>query len=588
MQSAEKFVKGKESLIDVLEARAMMDGDKTLYWFLDPEKSRPDHTTFLELHNDAARVAAWLQGIGAARERVVLLLPPGLGYIRAFMGCVYAGATAVPAYPPNPRALNRSVPRLKQILVDSGTRYIITTPALKLILQSTLGLLRLGSNLQKIEILALKSEIDASVSDWRRPEIDKDDLMFLQYTSGSTSAPKGVMVTHGNIMHNLSGIYKHFGHSSESRGVIWLPPYHDMGLIGGILQPLYAGFPSTLMSPFTFLQDPMIWLSEISKAQGRITSGGPNFAYELCLRRITAEQKSQLDLSRWEVAFNGSEPIQPDTLKAFASGFASTGFKASAFYPCYGLAESTLIVTGPRRSFMYRTLHVAEEGLKRNEIVITDPHAPGSKELVSSGGAVDGQKVRIVDPETCVAKASGIGEVWIMGPSVAGGYWHNKTASSTAFAGTIAGEEGDVYMRSGDLGFLHDGELFVTGRIKDIIIIGGKNYYPQDIEVTVQDSADGLRKGCGAAFSVDAAGGEQLVIVQEFNDKFKTNPGQAIDLIRKIVTAFYSIKVTTVVLIKPRSIPKTSSGKIQRKACRELFLTNKLSVIEQWSAPSAT
>jgi acyl-CoA synthetase (AMP-forming)/AMP-acid ligase II len=430
---------------------------------------------------------------------------------------------------------------------------------------------------------------------WRRPDLTADTLAFLQYTSGSTADPKGVMLTHGNLMANLQLILHGFAIHEQSTGVIWLPPYHDMGLIGGILEPLYMGAPCTLMSPLDFLQRPIRWLNAISK-YGATVSGGPNFAYDLVARKATPQQKAALDLSRWEVAFNGAEPVRRETIERFSEAFAECGFRKEAFYTCYGLAEATLIVTGgvALTPPIYTTVDANELG--RGRAVPADEDAPGAQTLVGCGATLLDQDVAIVDPETGERlPAQVVGEIWVTGQSVAQGYWQRQEESERTFCARLAGDERD-FLRTGDLGFLDEaGNLFVAGRIKDLIIVDGRNHYPQDIELTVERAHPAIRPGCTAAFPVTHGGQERVVITAEIGKGYKPTPGaqradgesgpldpaEVIASIRKAVAESHDIRAHAIALLKPGGAPKTSSGKIQRRAAKASYLDGSL---ETWGA----
>jgi amino acid adenylation domain-containing protein len=517
-----------------------------------------------------------LQRLDAAGERVLLLYPPGLEYIVAFFGCLYAGAVAVPAYPPQ---LNRPAPRIQSIVADAQATIALTTAH---ILGNMEQRFAHAPDLAALRWLTIDESADGLDQSRQLRQVTTDTLAFLQYTSGSTSTPKGVMLTHGNLLHNLSLIQSCFGHSADSRGVIWLPPYHDMGLIGGILQPLYAGFSVTLMAPVTFLQRPYRWLQAISQLRGT-TSGGPNFAYELCTRKVTPEQRATLDLSSWSVAFTGAEPIRCETLEQFAATFAECGFRPEAFYPCYGLAEATLIVSGGSHTAPPITGIFQGAALEQNRVITALPEATGSRTLVGCGRNLPDQQIVITHPDTLAQCAAGeIGEIWVAGPSIAQGYWNRPEQTRDTFQAHMTDTGAGPFLRTGDLGFLQDGELFITGRLKDLIIIRGRNHYPQDLELTVEASHAGLRPSCGAAFAIEIDGEERLVVVQELERRAKdANIEEVAAVIRQAVATQHNVQVHSVVLIKPGSIPKTSSGKIQRHACRVKFEHGTLDVIGQ-------
>lgn len=427
--------------------------------------------------------------------------------------------------------------------------------------------------------------------------------------------PRGVKLTHGNLLYNLALIHRCFGHTPESRGVIWLPPYHDMGLIGGILQPLYGGFPVTLMSPFAFLQRPFRWLQAISRTRAT-TSGGPNFAYDLCAHKITPEQRAILDLSCWEVAFSGAEPVHAETLDRFVEVFEPCGFRREAFYPCYGLAEATLIVSGGLKGTLPTVYSVRGSALQQNQVIESsypDSFKRDTQKLISCGRSLPGQKIIIADLESLtLGSPNQVGEIWVSGPSVAQGYWNRPEETKQTFEAYLADTGQGPFLRTGDLGFLKNGELFVTGRLKNLIILGGRNYYPQDIEQTVEQSHPALRQGCCAAFSIDHEGEERLVIVAEVEHPYdlrrfrqtkeKKNthtpcqlPDQhstpthrlpwsakeVVGAIRQAVAENHELHIHVVLLLKANSIPKTSSGKIQHYACRAGFLAGSLNVLEE-------
>ncbi|AKJ04231.1 amino acid adenylation domain-containing protein [Archangium gephyra] len=556
------------TFVDVLRERALLQPDARVFTFLD--ESGESTITYRELDEGARAVAATLRQHLAPGDRALLLYPPGREYVLGFLGCLYAGVIAVPAYPPDPSRLARTLPRLQSLVADCQATAALTTSAL---LDMVGFVTEDAPGLRALRWLATDALQPGTAGTWSAPRLSSDDLAFLQYTSGSTGTPKGVMLSHRNLLHNSGLIALGFDASPQPVGVIWLPPYHDMGLIGGILQPLYRDIPTVLMSPLFFLQRPLNWLEAISRHGGSV-SGGPNFAYELCIRKTTPEQRAALDLRSWEVAFCGAEPIRPETLDRFAEAFAPAGFRREAFYPCYGLAEGTLIVSGGRKAAppVVRPLeHTGRQGVS----------------MVGCGGALGDQTVRIVDPETCEPCAPGrVGEIWVRGASVARGYWERSDDTARVFQARLAGSGEGPYLRTGDLGLLDGGELFVTGRRKDLLIIRGRNHYPQDLELTVERCDPGLRPGCGAAFSVDSGGEERLVIVQEFADRsggeLETRTREVIARIRQAVAEEHELGVQAVVLLAPGSIPKTSSGKIQRHACRSAFLQGSLEAVGSW------
>ncbi|MEW6367287.1 MAG: amino acid adenylation domain-containing protein [Acidobacteriota bacterium] len=562
------------TLLELLKSRARSQPDQRAYTFQTDGASEELHLTYAELDRRARAVAAKLQSLGAPGGRAMLLYPPGLDYIAAFFGCLYADVAAVPVYPPRP---NRPMSRFLAIFEDAQAGVALTTSAILPVVDAVLG------RDEKTNWIATDETPGDLAQTWDEPPVRGDTLAFIQYTSGSTSSPKGVMLTHANLLHNLDTTYHAFGITPGSRAVIWLPPYHDMGLIGGILQPLYGGFPAVLMSPMTFLQQPYRWLHAVSRHRATV-SGGPNFAYDLCVRKITAEQRATLDLSSWVAAFNGAEPIRPETIDLFTKTFEPCGFRREAFYPCYGLAEGTLIVSGGSVADPPVVKGFRPDALAQHhaaECAISDANA---RKLVSSGRAVGRQRIVVVDPETLITlEPGGVGEVLVSGPSIARGYWNRPDETARTFAAFLSSNADGPFLRTGDLGFLHDGELFITGRIKDLIIIRGRNHYPQDIEATVEKCHPAIRPGCAAAFSVEADEEERLVVATEIKREHRGEDlVDVIDAIRQAITEEHEIQLHAAVLLRPGSLPKTSSGKVQRHACRAAFLVGELEAAGEW------
>ncbi|MDJ0555508.1 MAG: fatty acyl-AMP ligase [Microcoleaceae cyanobacterium MO_207.B10] len=586
MNNLDKKIK---TLVDLLQNRARKNPSQIGYSFLLDGETETVSLTYQQLQQHSQAIAAYLQSVCPPGERALLLYQPGLEYITAFFGCLYAGVVAVPAYPPRP---NRSLARIQTIIQDSQPKVALAT---KSIISSLERRASETPELNSLGWLATDHIANNFAEKWQQPNINENTLAFLQYTSGSTATPKGVMITHSNLLHNSSLIHQCFGHSAESKGVIWLPPYHDMGLIGGILQPLYGGFPVILMSPLIFLQSPVRWLKTISQYKGT-TSGGPNFAYDLCVRKIKPEQIQTLDLSSWEVAFNGAEPISAEVLERFVKTFAVCGFRQEAFYPCYGMAEATLIISGGNKFAPPVKTTVAANALEQNQIISSTTETEVTKKLVGCGQTLPDQQIKIVHPEKLtICPESQVGEIWASGPSIAQGYWGKPEESKQTFEAYTA----DIptqgpFLRTGDLGFLASGELFVTGRLKDVIIINGRNHYPQDIEWTVEQSHPLIRPGCTAGFSFELAGEERLVVVAEVERNFREfrrrngksgtensdNSQELIKYIQVAVSRNHDLQIYQVLLLKPGAIPKTSSGKVQRYACRDAFLAGTLQIFE--------
>ncbi len=586
MNSSDKKFK---TLVDLLRNRAIENPTQIGYRFLVDGETETVSLTYQELEQRSQAIAAHLQSVCPPGERALLLYQPGLEYISAFFGCLYAGVVAVPAYPPRQ---NRSLARIQTIITDTQAQVALTTKSIRSTLERRASE---TPELNSLDWLVTDYIPNNLAEKWQEPNINENTLAFLQYTSGSTATPKGVMITHRNLLHNSSLIHQCFGHSPNSQGVIWLPPYHDMGLIGGVLQPLYGGFPVLLMSPLIFLQSPVRWLKAISRYQAT-TSGGPNFAYDLCVRKIKPEQMHNLDLSSWEVAFNGAEPISYEILERFVSMFKPCGFRREAFYPCYGMAEATLIISGGDKFAPPVTRTVATKALEKNQIISATSETQATKILVGCGPTLPEQQIKIVHPETLTLCAEGeVGEIWVSGQSIAQGYWRKPEETKQTFEAVLVDASiQESFMRTGDLGFLEVGELFVTGRLKDVIIINGRNHYPQDIEWTVEQSHSLIRAGCVAGFSVEVAGEERLVVVGEVERNFREfttrngksgtkNSDHSQDLIKSIlrtVSRNHDLQIYQVLLLKPGAIPKTSSGKVQRYACRDGFLAGTLQVFE--------
>ena len=579
------------TLVSLLRQRAMMQPNRLAYTFLADGANEESRLTYSDLDRRARSIAALLQSLDAAGERVLLLYPPGLDYIAAFFGCLYAGAVAVPVYPPRQ---NKNLTRIAAIVSDARPAVALTTAQ---ILSRMTPLLAAPGDLNSMRWVSFEGEANGAECEWREQAISGDTLAFLQYTSGSTGDPKGVMLSHGNLLHNSALLRQFFEYTPESYCVSWLPVYHDMGLIGGVLQPLYGGFPCTLISPISFLQRPVRWLEAISRYRATI-SGAPNFAYELCVRKIGPEQISSLDLSSWSTAFNGAEPIRAETLDRFADVFAPCGFRRQSFFSCYGLAEATLIVSGAKKADPPVIKHFQLGGLENHTAVESAPGAEDARSLVGCGRNHLDTKVIIVNPETLTrCSQEEIGEVWVAGGSVAQGYWNRPAETAHTFGAFTADTVEGPFLRTGDLGLLQDGELFITGRLKDLIIIRGLNHYPQDIELTVERSHPSLRPGCGAAFSIQLEGqvdrrlnghldgAERLVLVQEI-DRHQADFDAIIDRIRRAVAEEHELQLCAAVLIKPGSLPKTSSGKVQRHACRTAFLNGTLESFAEWRESS--
>ncbi|PLP98564.1 non-ribosomal peptide synthetase, partial [Cupriavidus pauculus] len=549
---------------DILTAHAETRADVVALRFLADQGDAVATLTYAQLARRARAIAAAMHAHAPPGERALLLFPSGPDYVAAFFGCLYAGIIAVPAYPPE-SARPQALARIVSILHDASPRLVLTTaalqPAIEAALQATGGTCR---------VMAVDA-VDDAWADTYRPVPGTEPVAFLQYTSGSTAQPKGVMVTHDNLRANEAAIRHGFGIDAGDTIVSWLPLYHDMGLIGGLLQPIYSGVPVVLMSPQRFLQRPLCWLEAIA-AYGGTVSGGPDFAYRLCAERIPDAAVAGLDLSRWRVAFSGSEPVRADTLRAFAERFASAGFQSTAVYPCYGLAEATLFVSGGQRGEGLRTLRLDRHALAEGHAVLADvqagtPDDGEFTELADCGAVAPGHAIRIAHPDTGDACADGVmGEIWAAGDSIASGYWRNADATDAAFPE----RDGHRWLRTGDLGFVADGRLFIGGRQKDMIIVRGQNHYPQDVEAAVEREVEVVRKGRVAAFAITLDGEEGIGVAAEVGRGVqKLVPPQTLAAaIAQAAAQAHGEPARVVVLLQAGGMPKTSSGKLQRQACR--------------------
>ncbi|CAG7657999.1 type I polyketide synthase [Actinacidiphila bryophytorum] len=571
-----------ESLVDHFRTVFGKDPEQQIFRFLVDGEGEPHALTNAEFDLRARTIAAVLRERFPAGERALIMCPAGLDYVVSFFACLYADLVAVPVYPPDPAFLMRTLPRLTGVIEDALPA-VVLAPAETTALADRFA--ELAPALRDIAWLAV-DELDTAAADaWRHPGTRRDDLAFLQYTSGSTSRPKGVMVSHANLLHNIGAIFQRVLLGERDQHVVsWLPPFHDMGLIFGLLTPPYAGFPVTFMSPFSFLKRPLRWLRAISDVGGT-ASAAPNFAYDLAAAKITEAERQTLDLSTWRLAANGAEPVRPQTLEHFTRTFAPSGFRPAMHAPSYGLAEGTLMVSSgdPLSPPAGRRLRTA--GLLAGTAEDAGPDEP-ARTLLSCGMSVNDQRVVAVDPQTRLLLPDGrVGELWVAGPSVAQGYWRREQETEETFRARLAGSGDGPFLRTGDLGFTDSDQIYVTGRMKDVIIVAGRNHYPQDIERTVEGVGSGLRPGCGVAGVREIDGEERLIVVQEYRGgRASDGPSRVAAEIRAEVAREHGLQVYIVVLARSGTVPKTSSGKLQRRACLDAVLAGTLNPLYEWRA----
>ncbi len=566
------------TLVQMLLDQVDSQGDQIAFGYLPDGEGEVITLSYGELHNLARQIAVILADRIAPGGRVVLMYPPGLDFIAGMFGALYAGLVPVPIYPPNPAGPAAGAAHLGRVVQDCAAEAVLTTGLLESLASVVPDL---AANSHSVPWLATDTEecLGVDAADWCNPGSREDTLALIQYTSGSTAAPKGVVLKHANIMANQAAIKHSFGDNGLV-GMNWLPPYHDMGLTGCLFHAMYRGGPSYVMSPMHFLQKPVRWLRAIQRFSATV-SGGPNFGYELCARRVSDEQKVGLDLSSWRVAFCGAEPVRADTLQRFRTRFADHGFRTETFTTCYGLAEATLLVTGASVGHDTQTTWVDKDKLAGGAAVAVSEGAPGAIQLVSSGSPRAGNTVVIVDPASGQELPAGeVGEIWVSGPSVSPGYWRRPELNEMTFGARLPARAG-VFLRTGDLGLRLGDELYVTGRIKDLIIVGGRNIYPQDIEFTVQEADPRLRAGCGAAFGITVEHVESVAIVQETSEEDPSELDLLVKKARKSVLEAHQVDPAAIVLIPARSLPKTTSGKIRRAAVRTAYLEQSLPMLTQ-------
>lgn len=593
------------NLVELLQNRALQQPNHIAYRFLQDGKTESGNLTYDQLDRQAKAIAIQLQSLLKPGSRALLVYPyhAGLEFIAGFFGCLYGEVIAVTTNPPRH---GKEVVKLLERAIASGSTVVLTTTEFLKTIKAGIAINRqLAKQTKDFTFIATDTLPSSSSADWQPSTIESDTLAFLQYTSGSTGMPKGVMVTHGNILSNQEMILRGFNHTDETVVVGWLPMFHDMGLIGNVLQPMYLGRPGILMSPVSLAQKPFEWLKAISHYQAT-TSGGPNFAYDLLCLKASPENLAGLDLSSWSVAFSGAEMVRAETIDRFSHIFKPCGFRREAFYPCYGMAETTLFITGGLQNDPPVVKYLDSNALEQNQVIEAKPTQKEAKAIVGCGRTWLNQKVIIVDPQSFTeCNSDRVGEIWVSGSGVGQGYWQQPEETDNTFnAYLVDTKEGRAtqaseldsevaplpFLRTGDLGFLEAGELFITGRLKEVMIFWGRYCYPQHVEQTVQDCHPALRPNCGAAFSIDVGTTERLVITQEVERSYlrKLNVAEIVEAICKSVGQTHEVEVYAIALLKTGSIPKTSSGKIQRRGCQAQFLSGDLNIVAQWEQSQQT
>ena len=567
------------NLMAMLAQQADRYGDKIAFSFSPDGGAEQARITYRELDARARTLAADLQRRGATGRRVLLACEPGLDNAIGYFGCVYAGAIAAP--------MNETLSRLKQIAIDVRADFVLATTDIQTRVRAPIDALTTDRPLQWCTI---DPDPAHDGSGWVAPAIDPDDIALIQYTSGSTKSPKGVMVTHRNLLHNMEVVRRRWNGHDGDVAVWWLPQHHDMGLIGGVLEMVYVGVTTYMMAPNSFIKKPVRWLEMLSRHRATIT-GAPTFAYDVCVKNTTASQRAALDLSNLTHAWIGTEPVRATTLQNFAEAFAPAGFQLNGIQSAFGLAESSLLVTAMQSPEVAGARYVDRTELGRNHLVDVAADHPDAVALVGCGRVLDDMRVLIVDPETRLeCSPDQVGEIWVSGPSVALGYWNRPEETARTFGATLADTGEGPFLRTGDLGFMCAGELFVTGRWNDLVTIRDTKYYPNDIEDTVGSSDAALMPGRGAVFTVKPKphADEQLVVVQEVNRaSLGSDLTGAVEAIREGVVATHGVSPHDVLLVEPMQVPTTTSGKIQRSASRKRFTDGDFTPVAEWHAPAS-
>jgi acyl-CoA synthetase (AMP-forming)/AMP-acid ligase II/alkylation response protein AidB-like acyl-CoA dehydrogenase len=574
-----------KTMVDLLRERASEHGDSCAYTFLEDGVVEAARITYGALDRRAQSLAARLQEICRPGDRAILMFPAGLDFLETLFGCLYAGVVSIPTPPPEASRLKRTGPRLSAIAADAQATLVLTTSKIR-------DLIRRAETPcfgdESIRWLVTDVDDDSSARTWREPKLTGESLAYLQYTSGSTSTPKGAMIGHGNLMFHLGHLQRACGYSGDSVTVTWMPNFHDYGLVEGLLEPLFNATPCYILSPFSFVKRPDSWLWAITNFRGT-HSQSPNFGYDLCVRRIRAEQREGLDLSTWRAAGNAAEMINPRVLAAFQAAFAPFGFRRNAFRPAYGLAEATLLVSSSAMADEPIVARLQASALEEHRVVEAAGEYEQVREVAGCGRVLPLTRVEIVDPETrTVCAPDRVGEIWVSDRAVAQGYWRRADETERTFQATLAGTGEGPFLRTGDLGFQFRGQLFVAGRIKDVIIIHGANHHPQDIEWTVQRSHSALRPESGAAIAVVVDGEEKLVVIQETEREHAAGLRieEVATPVRQAIADSHDLDLFALILLSRGSLHKTASGKIQRQGSRSFFFNGGPQIVAAWVAPT--
>ncbi len=583
--SAHPFAPPVTTVVDLLRWRAEHQPAGVGYTFLADGEDDARDLTWGALDQRARAVAHWLQQRIQPGARVLLMFEEGHDYLYAFYGCMYAGALAVAVHPPDPRKLHRTLPRLLSICGDAGVTVVLTTAH---IARGAKPALADDPTLGQAHWLSMEDLDDRGADGWRPPQIGPDDLAYLQYTSGSTSTPKGVMISHHNLIHQLHDFDTGYDHTPDSVMVTWLPATHDLGLVYGRLMALFVGFRCVYMSPVSFMQRPLRWMVALDKYRGT-HSPSPNFGFEIVARKTTSEERRALDLSCVKMLLNGAEPIRQESEQLFIDTFAEARLPASAVTHAMGMSESTAkIITEPIDRAPPRFVHLDPEAYEDNRVVLVTKDFPNVRTVASCGHTVMDTRVFAVDPHTHQKLGQDrVGEMWVGGTTVAQGYYNNPKATEATFNAHTTDGDGP-FLRTGDLAFVHDDEVYLTGRLKDVIIIRGQNHHPQDVEWSLQEAVSACRPNCAAAFGFQVNGEERLGLVTEVYPDRVGDADALFGKVRQAVAEDHGLHLEAIVFIPPRALPKTSSGKIQRTKARQRFLDSDFEVIAQWRASHNT